>query len=70
MYPSASDREKSEVAAAGPIARIVDTNNWAIPLVAPKDARLGDEAEMYMKIQPVRPGSTSYSVAGRNLDLP
>jgi hypothetical protein len=58
------------VAVAGPIARIMDTSNWAIPLVAPKDARLGDEADMYMKIQPVRPGSTSYSIAGRNHDLP
>lgn len=42
------------MAAAGPIARIMDTSSWPIPFVAPKDARLGEAAEMYMKIQPVK----------------
>lgn len=45
-YPSAKDRENSEVVVAGPTARTMETRSWAIPFVAPKDARLGDAAEM------------------------
>jgi hypothetical protein len=70
MGPSANDKEKSDVAAAGPMARIMDTSSWAIPFVAPNDARFGDAAEMYMKIQPVRAGSTSYCISGRICDPP
>jgi hypothetical protein len=47
-YPSAIDKEKSDVEAAGPIMRVMDTRNWAIPFVAPKDARLGDAVETYI----------------------
>jgi hypothetical protein len=58
MAPSFNDKEKSDVAVAGPMARAMDTSTWAIPFVAPNDARFGDAAEMYMKMQPVRPRST------------
>jgi hypothetical protein len=70
MYPFSNDKEKRDVVAAGPIARVMDMSNWAIPFVAPKDARLGDAAETYIKIQPVRLGSTRYSITGKNYDLP
>jgi hypothetical protein len=44
-YPSANDSEKREVEVAGPIARMIETRSWAIPFVAPKDARFGDAAD-------------------------
>jgi hypothetical protein len=52
--PSCNDKDKSDVVAAGLIVRVMGMSNWAIPFVAPasKDARLGDAAETYMKIQP------------------
>jgi hypothetical protein len=45
-YPSATDREKREVEIAGPIVRVIETRSWASPFVAPKDARLGDAADI------------------------
>ena len=44
--PPPTDRENSEVVVAGPTARTMETRSWAIPFVAPRDARLGDAAEM------------------------
>lgn len=43
-YPSANDKEKSDVAATGPMARMMETSSCARPFVVPKDARLGDAA--------------------------
>lgn len=38
------EREKSELAAAGPTARIIDTLSWAKPFTVPRDARFGEDA--------------------------
>ena len=68
------DRENRELAAAGPIARTMLTDNchvvsksaytyekkptWDRPFVAPRDARLGDAAAMKMKMAPESKKST------------
>lgn len=38
------DIENMDVAEAGPMVRMIDTRSWAIPLVAPSEARFGEAA--------------------------
>ena len=41
-----SEEAKSDVDAAGPMARMTEATNCAMPLTVPRDARLGAEAVM------------------------
>jgi hypothetical protein len=73
------DKEKRELAAAGPNARMMLTDTWLgcqqqgihtnekkrtwlKPFVAPRDARLGDAADMKIKMapEPKRKKKTGY----------
>lgn len=38
------DIENMDVAVAGPMARMIETNSCAMPLVAPREAVLGEAA--------------------------
>ena len=51
------EREKSELAVAGPIVRIMETVICAIPFTVPREALFGEAAVMKIKTQPERHGS-------------
>lgn len=36
------------------MVRIIDTPTWQNPLTVPKDALLGDEAVIYIKLHPIQ----------------